>query len=118
MIPLYYFNFKKKKKVFLGDGGSLFMGTLVMIYLLYILGPEYHMNPKFPINKTLFSILVLLYPLVDLLRVFVIRIKSGKSPFVADQRHIHHLISNRFSHIKTLILIESIYLVILYLFYL
>ena len=26
LIPLYYFNFKNKSKVFLGDGGSLFFG--------------------------------------------------------------------------------------------
>jgi UDP-N-acetylmuramyl pentapeptide phosphotransferase/UDP-N-acetylglucosamine-1-phosphate transferase len=26
MIPLYYFNFKKNRKVFLGDGGSLLLG--------------------------------------------------------------------------------------------
>ncbi|MDB4301142.1 hypothetical protein N9926_01535, partial [Flavobacteriaceae bacterium] len=28
LIPLYYFNFKKKRKVFLGDGGSLLLGTM------------------------------------------------------------------------------------------
>ena len=38
LIPLYYFNFKKRGKVFLGDGGSMFLGTLVIIYLLQVLG--------------------------------------------------------------------------------
>ncbi len=92
LIPLYFFNFKKKRKVFLGDGGSMLLGTLIMIYLLDILGPDYRLNSDYQLNKVLFSVLVVLYPLVDLLRVFILRIKDGQSPFVADQRHIHHYI--------------------------
>ena len=90
ILPLYYFNFKKKRKVFLGDGGSLFLGTLVMVYILHVLGSNYHMSPGYQVNKVLFSVLAILYPLIDLLRVFILRIKDGNSPFVADQRHIHH----------------------------
>ena len=98
LLPLYYFNFKKRGKVFLGDGGSLLLGTLVMVYLIYILGPNYILNPKYSINKALFSILIVLYPLVDLLRVFILRIRAGQSPFEADQRHIHHYFSKKVNH--------------------
>jgi len=90
ILPLYYFNFKKKKKVFLGDGGSLLLGTLVAVYIFYVLGDTYTLKTDWTINKTLFAVLVLLYPLVDLLRVFLLRIKDGQSPFEADQRHLHH----------------------------
>lgn len=95
MIPLYYFNFKKKRKVFLGDGGSLLLGTLVMVYLLYVLGSDYHLNQDYSINKVLFAVLAVLYALIDLLRVFILRIKDGQSPFVADQRHLHHIINQK-----------------------
>jgi UDP-N-acetylmuramyl pentapeptide phosphotransferase/UDP-N-acetylglucosamine-1-phosphate transferase len=98
LIPLYFFNFKKKRKVFLGDGGSMLLGTLVMVYLLYILGPDYSLNLNYQINKVLFSVLVTLYPLIDLLRVFILRIKNGTSPFVADQRHIHHYLFKRIKY--------------------
>ena len=37
ILPLFYFNFKKDKKVFLGDSGSLFLGTFISIYVLKIL---------------------------------------------------------------------------------
>jgi len=93
ILPLYYFNFKKEQKVFLGDGGSMLLGTLVILYVFHTLGPGYLLNPNFKLNKVLFSVLVLLYPLVDLLRVFILRIKDGKSPFVADKKHLHHLLS-------------------------
>ena len=92
ILPLYYYNFKKKRKVFLGDGGSMLLGALTMVYVLYGLGNSYSFKEELIMNKTLFVVLILLYPLTDLLRVFVLRIKDGYSPFVADQRHLHHLI--------------------------
>ena len=92
LLPLYYFNFKKKRKVFLGDGGSLLLGTMISINVFYILGDEYVFKVGFEINKAFFAVLVILYPLLDLLRVFVLRIKEGKSPFTADQNHLHHLL--------------------------
>ena len=60
-------------------------------------------------NKILLSIAVLFYPLVDLTRVVIIRIKNKKSPFTADQNHLHHLlISKNFSHLNTTFLIISL----------
>lgn len=117
LLPLYYFNFKKKRKVFLGDGGSLLLGTLVMVYLLYVLGPDYHMSRNFSVNKVLFSVVVIVYPLVDLLRVFILRIKDGKSPFVADQRHLHHLLLKMFRPIIIDIIILVATLLILFTVY-
>ncbi len=92
ILPLYYFNFKQKRKVFLGDGGSLLLGTVAAIYAFEVLGNSFEFDPLFTINKTLFAVLILFYPLVDLLRVFIIRIKSQKSPFQPDQNHLHHLV--------------------------
>ena len=91
ILPLYYFNFKKKNKVFLGDSGSLLLGTIVSVYTFYLLGNDFEFKPEFALNKALFAVLVLLYPLTDLLRVFIIRIKNGNSPFEPDQNHLHHI---------------------------
>ena len=108
IIPLYYFNFKKKTKVFLGDGGSLFLGTIVSIYCFYILGDLFTFKTGFYINKTLFSILVILYPIIDLLRVFLIRIKNKRSPFEPDMNHLHHLLNQKF-HKNTSVLIITVF---------
>ena len=117
ILPLYYFNFKKKKKVFLGDGGSLLLGTLIAVYIFYVLGDTYTLKTDWTINKTLFAVLVLLYPLVDLLRVFLLRIKDGQSPFVADQRHLHHLLIKKLSSpIKSIFTIQVIFILILIIF--
>ena len=104
--------------MFLGDGGSMLLGTLVTTYALNILGQDYNFKEHHQINKTLFSVLVLLYPLFDLFRVFVLRLKSGKSPFVADQRHLHHIVLQwTTNHFITLIMILFAYFVIFLLFF-
>ena len=118
LLPLYYFNFKKNKKIFLGDSGSLLLGTFISIYVFYALGDGFRFTKEFQINKTLFTVLIILYPLVDLLRVFFLRIKAGNSPFRADKNHIHHVIIQKFnfSHIKTcsiILLSEAIVIYVL-----
>jgi len=107
ILPLYYFNFKKQKKVFLGDAGSLVLGTLIMIYVLNTLNTNFVFKSGYSSNKTLFVVVVLLYPLIDLLRVFTLRIKDKKSPFLPDKRHIHHIIFNKTksSLVSTLIIL-------------
>jgi len=107
IIPFYFFNSKKKNKVFLGDAGSLFLGAIVAINIFNFLSNEKSVEVFY--NPAIISIVVLIYPLVDLLRVFILRIKSGNSPFVADQNHLHHkliFISNN-HYIRTLLIILS-----------
>jgi len=115
IIPMYYFNFKKQNKIFLGDAGSLFLGTVIAIYLFYVLGAEYKLNPQFKMNKALLSIAIILYPLVDLLRVFIIRIAQKKSPFHPDKNHLHHLLLKKgIPHLWIVIVIQLISLTVLF----
>ena len=95
VIPLYFFNFRKKNKVFLGDSGSLFLGTVVSIYVLKILSQDYYIKQEYDLNKVIFVISVLSYPIFDIIRIFFLRLYRKKSPFVADKKHIHHLILNK-----------------------
>ena len=119
LLPLYYFNFKKNYKVFLGDAGSLFLGTLIATYLFYVLGSEYTFNPIFLINKPLLTMSLISYPLIDLLRVFVIRIRNKKSPFAPDQNHLHHLLLKKgYPHFLIVIIIQSLsFLLLLFSFW-
>ena len=92
-LPLIYFNTRNDKKVFLGDSGSLFLGGIVSIYVLEILSPSYLIKPEYDINKVFFVISILFYPIIDLVRVFILRIVKGGSPFKADKNHIHHILN-------------------------
>ena len=118
-IPLWYFNFKKNKKIFLGDSGSLMFGTLVSIYTVSILTNDYVIKNDYDIHKILFVISILLYPIVDIIRIFFIRIMNGKSPFIADKNHIHHVLQKKLnSHIKVnlTIVITTLLIIILFQF--
>lgn len=114
LLPLYYFNYKKDYKVFLGDAGSLFLGTLIAIYLFYVLGSEYTLKTSFSTNKPLLAMSLIVYPLVDLLRVFIIRIRNKKSPFSPDQNHLHHLLVKKgVPHFLIVLILLSLALVFL-----
>lgn len=102
LISFLFFNLKKDKKVFLGDSGSLFLGGIVSVYVLDILSSSYLIKEEFDMNKILFVISILAYPIIDIIRVFFLRILKGKSPFVADRNHIHHILLYKFkSHLLT-----------------
>ncbi len=113
LFSFLYFNFKKNNKIFLGDSGSLFFGGLVSIYVLTILSNNYYIDNQFDINKILFVISILSYPIVDFTRIIFTRILAGKSPFIADNNHIHHILNRRLkSHVKVLIVIFSFQIMI------
>tara|TARA_B100001093_G_C26853641_1_gene1026303 strand:- start:631 stop:1563 length:933 start_codon:yes stop_codon:yes gene_type:complete len=118
ILPLYYFNFKRKRKVFLGDGGSLLIGTLICIYTFSLLSEDFIFSSQLEINKTFLAIVNLIYPLFDLLRVFILRIVKGKSPFQPDQQHLHHLLTNKFKLNAYFTIITIIFLDLILLFFL
>ena len=115
LIPLYYFNFKKENKIFLGDAGSLFLGSLIALNAFHFLDANQLVQKG---NRVLLSVAVLFYPLIDLLRVFIIRLSQKKSPFIADKNHIHHIIQDKVkSHFLTSFIILIFSLLILIIFY-
>ncbi len=115
-LPLFYFNFKKENKVFLGDSGSLFLGALISIYVLKILSQDYLIEHVYDMNKVLFVLSILAYPIVDVIRIVILRIKEKRSPFEADKKHIHHLVISKVkSHsLATMIIIIGSILIMIF----
>ena len=64
------------------------------------------------------AIAVLIIPLYDTLRVFILRLLNKKSPFIADRNHIHHkLLDNGFTHVQAtgvLIIVNILFVVLSY----
>ena len=114
---MFYFNFRNNRKVFLGDSGSLFLGILVSTYVIHILSQEYVIKEKYDIHKIIFILSVLFYPIFDIIRIIFKRIIEGKSPFEADNNHLHHLIlrktKNHFATTSIIVVSSMIILVIL-----
>ena len=117
LMPMYYFNFRKTNKVFLGDSGSHFLGGVVSIYSIYILSQNYIIKPVFDMHKILFVFSILSYPIIDIFRIIFIRLKQKRSPFEADKNHIHHrLLEKTSNHIYTVFIIVVFSLIITLLF--
>jgi len=85
------FNFGKKASIFMGDNGSTVLGFLMAIFALKLFQvlPIAAINAALPILITVIAI-----PILDLVSVVFIRLKKGKSPFVGDRTHIHHLLTD------------------------
>ncbi|MDA9750212.1 undecaprenyl/decaprenyl-phosphate alpha-N-acetylglucosaminyl 1-phosphate transferase [Flavobacteriales bacterium] len=106
LIGFLIFNFKSYKKVFLGDFGSLLIGSIITYFIFSILNTDNKVITDNWVNRSLISVLLLIYPLTDTLRVYILRAKSGNSPFLPDRRHLHHkLIDEGYNHVKASILI-------------
>lgn len=107
LIAVYFFNFRRENKIFLGDSGSLFLGGISSIYIIYILSSNYIIKPEFDLHKIVFVFSIFVYPIVDIIRVVILRISKGKSPFQPDKNHIHHILLKKFNnHFVTTLLIS------------
>ena len=95
LLGFLWFNFNRDKKVFLGDTGSLFLGSIMAFFIFYILDSDSNLITDNLISRPLLAVLLLLYPLVDTLRAFIIRAYNNKSPFVADRVHLHHRLADK-----------------------
>ena len=106
LIVFIFYNFSKKRKIFLGDTGSLGLGILVSVIILGMLNTNQDYSTYAPINSALYAVLLISYPLLDVIRVFVLRVYNRKSPFNADRNHIHHkIIDIGFTHFQAVMLI-------------
>ena len=103
-ISLFYFNFRKEKKIFLGDGGSLFLGGIIAILLITT-------NRYNVYDLDLLTVIVVcyFYPMFDIFRIVILRLRNKKSPFIADKLHIHHEVLKKAKiHATTTFIIISI----------
>ncbi|GAA4644994.1 MraY family glycosyltransferase [Pontixanthobacter gangjinensis] len=113
------YNFSNShRKMFMGDGGSLIIGFLIAFLSLKILvmpeSPELLKIGFLPENRALFVLAVLFLPIFDTLRVILIRLSDGKSPFEADRNHLHHvLLDNNLSHKKASLVLGGLNILII-----
>ena len=63
--------------------------------IFYLLDSESALVTDNLISRPLLTVLLLLYPLIDTLRAFLIRTYNNKSPFVADRVHLHHRLADK-----------------------
>lgn len=89
VIPYIVLNlgvpFGVRRKVFMGDAGSMLIGfTVIWVLLQGTQGPRAQMYP-------VTALWLIAIPLMDMVTIMVRRIRKGHSPFKPDREHLHHI---------------------------
>ncbi|MEZ8046047.1 UDP-N-acetylglucosamine--undecaprenyl-phosphate N-acetylglucosaminephosphotransferase [Vibrio sp. 10N.237.312.C02] len=93
--------FGKKRKVFMGDAGSMLIGFTV-IWLLLLSSQNGTEPPLRPVT----ALWLIAVPLMDMAAIMIRRIRRGDSPFKPDREHLHHIFQRLgLSSTQTLIVI-------------
>ena len=95
-------------KIFMGDTGAFLIGLISVVMAITFIETNKISGNDAPgiLSAPVIVIAILIIPIVDASRVFVLRIAKGDSPFKADRNHIHHrLLKLGFTHIQTTIVL-------------
>ncbi len=119
VVGFLYYNLSnsRENKVFMGDTGSMILGFLLaftaICFIDIFIDKELPDVPRYYLQSApAIAMAILILPLIDTLNVFMIRVSSGKSPFIADKNHIHHsLLELGLSHRRS-----TFYIILYYLF--
>lgn len=94
IVPFFYYNVfgstEARQKIFMGDCGSQTIGLIVGVLAVRLCMLD-NAEATLHLPNTLVVVFgLLLVPSFDVVRVMVGRMRRGRSPFHADQTHIHH----------------------------
>jgi UDP-N-acetylmuramyl pentapeptide phosphotransferase/UDP-N-acetylglucosamine-1-phosphate transferase len=109
VLGFLVFNFRKTARTFMGDTGSTVIGLIAAMATAGIIGkqPQLELTSGTLVPTFFMLVAVFWYPLFDSLQVYIRRLSRGKSPFVADRSHVHHVLlhlANK-NHLLTSVLI-------------
>lgn len=93
LVPFFYYNVfgnpTKRKKIFMGDTGSLTVGMMLSFIALSVTNIGVSGLPK-DYNLLVLAFSPLIIPAFDVVRVYFHRIRQHRNPFLPDKCHIHH----------------------------
>ena len=91
-------------KVFMGDAGSMFIGFMLLLFI-YVAIQNETSAPLQPVTALWFISL----PLMDMVSTVGRRLFNGKSPFMPDREHFHHIIQDLgYTPFQTLIILSLV----------
>jgi UDP-GlcNAc:undecaprenyl-phosphate GlcNAc-1-phosphate transferase len=102
LMAFLIFNFSPAR-IFMGDTGSLLLGLVNAVLAIKFINLESNAASTSIVFTAAPAVAfaALFIPLIDTLRVTVIRTYYGRSPFDPDTNHIHHILLKRgLSHIQ------------------
>lgn len=108
LIGFLLFNWHPAR-IFLGDTGSLFIGFLLSCIVIVFINENSlakSMDEFYFPSFLSVAVAILIVPIYDTSRVFIMRILAGRSPFFPDKLHIHHiLVKQGYNHSQTALIL-------------
>ena len=99
-------------EVFMGDTGALVIGMMLAIMTIHFINVNYSLPAmtEYKFNGSVGSAAcIIIIPLVDTLRIVILRISKGQSPFAPDKSHVHHAIMRLgMSHSQTTLILGGV----------
>jgi len=97
-----------RRKVFMGDAGSMLIGFTVIWFLVSSSQKE-----QLQLIQPVTALWLIAIPLMDMAAIMIRRIKQGNSPFKPDREHLHHICQSfGLSSRQTLMFICSVAIVL------
>ena len=117
LLAFLRYNLSSKKRVFMGDTGSMIVGFLLAVLAIkfFALDTTSLENAVItPTNKVWVLLAIIFIPFFDTSRVFTTRVIRHGNPFKADRTHIHHILIDylKITHAQASILLASINLIV------
>ena len=102
-------------EVFMGDTGALVIGMMLAILTIHFINVNYGLPAGAPFKFTGSvgtATCIIIIPLVDTLRIVILRVSKRQSPFNPDKSHIHHAIMRLgMSHGQTTMILAGVQVV-------
>ena len=99
--------FNNKNKTFMGEAGCLLISFTLSIYCINF----------YSLNEILVEqiIILMLFPGLEIMRLFFVRIINKNSPFKPDKNHLHHHLIQNYKQIYSVLYFIVIYIIKTYL---
>ena len=88
-----FMKYNVRGDIFMGDTGSLLVGVVAAVLFIEFIQMNAELTFDHPHRLeagVAVATSVLIYPLLDTVRVFIVRALRGRSPFSPDRHHLHH----------------------------
>lgn len=101
-------------RIFMGDSGSVTVGYLAAVSTVRLCESSAVVETGNQVSSGIvLPFFLFLLPVADALRLIVLRISRGRSPFRADTSHIHHLLlQNGWSPLRVLLFLTGIQVIL------
>lgn len=114
ILAFLIFNWEPSE-IFMGDTGALVIGLMLSVMTIHFINHNSQLSQEDPLRFTASvatAACIIIIPLIDTVRIIILRLSKGKSPLKPDKSHIHHAIMRLgMTHSQSTIILAIVHVV-------